>query len=194
MFFSLLILFSFDDNSLVYKSTKENGEDDSTALREEDVVRYISDTKNLYFVAMCFVSKHRSFTSKFDSDWSDTYKDSMAHQCLTKTILEFFDIFYSGLTVLKTLQLLMLIISTYFQVKWGVSFVKDNIGTVDLPKSDLINYLQQNCDEEFLKKWRLVGTTRSCRKQRNCSSLSSAYKVCEWFFHYFCVVVVALHL
>ncbi|XP_066922502.1 E3 ubiquitin-protein ligase HECTD1-like [Clytia hemisphaerica] len=83
---------------LVYKSTKESGEEDSTVLREEDVV------------------------------------------------------------------------------KWGVSFVKDNIGTVDLPKSDLINYLQQNCNEEFLKKWRLVGTTRSCRKQRNCSSLSSAYK------------------
>lgn len=61
-------------------------------------------------------------------------------------------------------------------VKWDVSYVKENIGTIALPKSDVINYLQQNCGEEFLKKWKLTGTTKSCRKQRNCSSLSSAYK------------------
>ena len=48
---------------------------------------------------------------------------------------------------------------------------------MELPKSDVINYLQQNCTADFLKKWRLTGSTRLCRKQRNCSVLAAAYKV-----------------
>lgn len=61
-------------------------------------------------------------------------------------------------------------------IKWETLYVKDNIGKFDLPKSDVINYLQQNCDADFLRKWKLTGPTKSCRKQRNCAVLIAAYK------------------
>lgn len=61
-------------------------------------------------------------------------------------------------------------------IKWRIDYVKEHLGSLQLPKSDVINYLQQSCDAEFLKKWKLTGTTKLCRKQRNCSTLTAAYK------------------
>jgi len=61
-------------------------------------------------------------------------------------------------------------------IRWSVAYVKEQLGSITLPKSDLINYLQQNIEEDFLKKWKLTGTTKLIRRQRNCSVLTSAYK------------------
>jgi hypothetical protein len=55
--------------------------------------------------------------------------------------------------------------------------VVSHLGTDSLPKCDLINYLQDHADSAFLRKWKLTGSTKSIRKNRNCSQLVSAYKV-----------------
>ncbi|XP_047133370.1 E3 ubiquitin-protein ligase HECTD1 isoform X2 [Hydra vulgaris] len=68
-------------------------------------------------------------------------------------------------------------------IKWTVEYVKENIGSLELPKSDVINYLQQNGTNEFLKKWKLVGSARMCRRQRNCATLFAAYKDYAKFKH-----------
>lgn len=52
------------------------------------------------------------------------------------------------------------------------------LGTDELPKNDLIAYLQKNADAAFLRHWKLTGTNKSIRKNRNCSQLIAAYKVC----------------
>lgn len=51
------------------------------------------------------------------------------------------------------------------------------LGTDELPKNDLITYLQKNADAAFLRHWKLTGTNKSIRKNRNCSQLIAAYKV-----------------
>lgn len=51
------------------------------------------------------------------------------------------------------------------------------LGTDELPKNDLITYLQKNADSAFLRHWKLTGTNKSIRKNRNCSQLIAAYKV-----------------
>lgn len=58
------------------------------------------------------------------------------------------------------------------------------LGTDELPKNDLITYLQKNADSAFLRHWKLTGTNKSIRKNRNCSQLIAAYKVyvCIWSF------------
>jgi len=60
--------------------------------------------------------------------------------------------------------------------KWEVSYVDKFLGTSQLPKHDVVKYLQQNADTEFIKKWKLTGTAKSCKKQRNCNQLRHAYK------------------
>jgi len=55
--------------------------------------------------------------------------------------------------------------------------VEQYLGTDELPKNDLITYLQKNADSAFLRHWKLTGTNKSIRKNRNCSQLIAAYKV-----------------
>ena len=51
------------------------------------------------------------------------------------------------------------------------------LGTDDLPKSDVISFLQRHADAAFLRKWKLSGVPKSIRKNRNCPQLVEAYKV-----------------
>ncbi|KAG9480961.1 hypothetical protein GDO78_010299 [Eleutherodactylus coqui] len=60
---------------------------------------------------------------------------------------------------------------------WSVEHVEQSLGTDALPKNDLITYLQRNADPSFLRRWKLTGTNKSIRKNRNCSQLIAAYKV-----------------
>uniref|UniRef100_F6QKD9 E3 ubiquitin-protein ligase n=1 Tax=Xenopus tropicalis TaxID=8364 RepID=F6QKD9_XENTR len=63
---------------------------------------------------------------------------------------------------------------------WSVEHVEQSLGTDALPKNDLITYLQRNADPGFLRRWKLTGTNKSIRKNRNCSQLIAAYKdFCE---------------
>ena len=55
--------------------------------------------------------------------------------------------------------------------------MEKNLGDKNLPKTDVILYLQDVADEAFLKKWKLQGSVKVCRKQRNCHVLAAAYKV-----------------
>nr|XP_015205637.1 PREDICTED: E3 ubiquitin-protein ligase HECTD1 isoform X8 [Lepisosteus oculatus] len=59
---------------------------------------------------------------------------------------------------------------------WSVEHVEQYLGTDELPKNDLITYLQKNADSTFLRRWKLTGTNKSIRKNRNCSQLIAAYK------------------
>ncbi|XP_039598295.1 E3 ubiquitin-protein ligase HECTD1 isoform X8 [Polypterus senegalus] len=59
---------------------------------------------------------------------------------------------------------------------WSVEHVEQHLGTDELPKNDLITYLQKNADSTFLRRWKLTGTNKSIRKNRNCSQLIAAYK------------------
>ncbi|XP_034163726.1 E3 ubiquitin-protein ligase HECTD1 isoform X6 [Pangasianodon hypophthalmus] len=63
---------------------------------------------------------------------------------------------------------------------WSVEHVEQYLGTDELPKNDLITYMQKNADSTFLRHWKLTGTNKSIRKNRNCSQLIAAYKdFCE---------------
>ncbi|XP_058522280.1 E3 ubiquitin-protein ligase HECTD1 isoform X8 [Ochotona princeps] len=63
---------------------------------------------------------------------------------------------------------------------WSIEHVEQYLGTDELPKNDLITYLQKNADATFLRHWKLTGTNKSIRKNRNCSQLIAAYKdFCE---------------
>jgi retron-type reverse transcriptase len=63
--------------------------------------------------------------------------------------------------------------------------VEQYLGTDELPKNDLITYLQKNADAAFLRHWKLTGTNKSIRKNRNCSQLIAAYKVYIALKHWF---------
>ncbi|XP_052000987.1 E3 ubiquitin-protein ligase HECTD1 isoform X9 [Xyrauchen texanus] len=63
---------------------------------------------------------------------------------------------------------------------WSVEHVEQFLGTDELPKNDLITYMQKNADSTFLHHWKLTGSNKSIRKNRNCSQLIAAYKdFCE---------------
>ncbi|XP_042598378.1 E3 ubiquitin-protein ligase HECTD1 isoform X7 [Cyprinus carpio] len=63
---------------------------------------------------------------------------------------------------------------------WSVEHVEQYLGTDELPKNDLITYMQKNADSTFLRHWKLTGSNKSVRKNRNCSQLIAAYKdFCE---------------
>lgn len=70
-----------------------------------------------------------------------------------------------------------LIDNLIFQVHWTTSYVERYLGTDDLPKSEVISFLQRHADAAFLRKWKLSGVPKSIRKNRNCSQLVAAYKV-----------------
>ena len=63
------------------------------------------------------------------------------------------------------------------QVHWTISYVERYLGTDELPKSEVISFLQRHADAAFLRKWKLTGIPKSIRKNRNCSQLIAAYKV-----------------
>ena len=63
------------------------------------------------------------------------------------------------------------------QGRWTMGFVAHYLGTEQLPKNELINYLKSNADDNFLTRWRLSGTSKNVRKTRNCSQLIATYKV-----------------
>lgn len=58
-----------------------------------------------------------------------------------------------------------------------MGYVAHYLGTEQLPKTELINYLKANGDENFLTRWRLSGTSKNIKKVRNCPQLIAAYKV-----------------
>ena len=64
-----------------------------------------------------------------------------------------------------------------FQGQWSMAFVGRNLGTEALPKSELIAFLRSNTDSAFLRRWKLMGSSKNIRKCRNCSQLVAAYKV-----------------
>ncbi|XP_041927416.1 E3 ubiquitin-protein ligase HECTD1 isoform X15 [Alosa sapidissima] len=59
---------------------------------------------------------------------------------------------------------------------WSIEHVEQYLGTDELPKNHLITYMQKNADSSFLRHWKLTGTNKSIRKNRNCSQLIAAYK------------------
>ena len=71
------------------------------------------------------------------------------------------------------------LIFIYFsgQVHWTISYVERYLGTDELPKSEVISFLQRHADAAFLREWKLTGVPKSIRKNRNCSQLIAAYKV-----------------
>ncbi|XP_048585863.1 E3 ubiquitin-protein ligase HECTD1-like isoform X2 [Nematostella vectensis] len=61
-------------------------------------------------------------------------------------------------------------------IQWSSTYMEHCLGTDELPKSEVIAFLQQHADTAFLKKWKLTGTLKAIRKNRNCSQLVAAYK------------------
>ena len=67
--------------------------------------------------------------------------------------------------------------------RWPLLFVEQSLDTERLSKKELIQYLR---DFASLDKWKLLGTSRSLRRSRNCDDLISAFKVrvaCILFSH-----------
>ncbi|XP_022105219.1 E3 ubiquitin-protein ligase HECTD1-like [Acanthaster planci] len=60
--------------------------------------------------------------------------------------------------------------------RWSIPFVERHLGSDQLPKTELISYLQHNGDAHFLRRWKMTGAAKNIRKTRNCSQLIAAYK------------------
>ena len=70
--------------------------------------------------------------------------------------------------------------------RWSLLFVEQSLGTERLSKKELIQYLRDLASLDFLRKWKLLGTSRSLRRSNNCDDLISAFKVrvaCILFSH-----------
>ena len=61
--------------------------------------------------------------------------------------------------------------------RWSLRFVEQSLGTERLIKKELIQYLRDFASLDFLRKWKLLGTSRSLRRSLNCDDLISAFKV-----------------
>ena len=61
--------------------------------------------------------------------------------------------------------------------RWSLRFVEQSLDTERLSKKELIQYLRDFASLDFLRKWKLLGTSRSLRRSRNCDDLISAFKV-----------------
>ena len=61
--------------------------------------------------------------------------------------------------------------------RWSLLFVEQSLGTERLSKKELIQYLCDFASLDFLRKWKLLGTSRSLRRSRNCDDFISAFKV-----------------
>lgn len=61
--------------------------------------------------------------------------------------------------------------------RWSLRFVEQSLGTERLSKKELILYLREFASLDFLRRWKLLGTSRSLRRSRNCDDLISAFKV-----------------
>lgn len=60
--------------------------------------------------------------------------------------------------------------------QWSVHYVEQHLGTQELPKSEMIIFMQNHAEATFLRKWKLTGTIKSLKKTRNVAQLISAYK------------------
>ena len=65
----------------------------------------------------------------------------------------------------------------WLQGRWSVSYVEHQLGTENLPKTEMIRYLQEHAESNFLRQWKLTGTNKSLKKTRNVTQLIEAYKV-----------------
>jgi len=63
---------------------------------------------------------------------------------------------------------------------WPVSHVEQHLGSSVLPEPALIGYLQHNGPGEWLRKWKLHGTSGLAT---NKSTLLSAYKVSDFLLY-----------
>ena len=61
--------------------------------------------------------------------------------------------------------------------RWSLRFVEQSLGTERLSKKEPIQYLRDFASLDFLRKWKLLGTSRSLRRSLNCGDLISAFKV-----------------
>ncbi|XP_030855099.1 E3 ubiquitin-protein ligase HECTD1 isoform X1 [Strongylocentrotus purpuratus] len=59
---------------------------------------------------------------------------------------------------------------------WTVGFVQRHLGTERLPKTELIMYLQEKADAQFLRRWKLTSNATNIRRTRNSSRLIAAYR------------------
>jgi E3 ubiquitin-protein ligase HECTD1 len=59
---------------------------------------------------------------------------------------------------------------------WSAQFVSRHMGSERLPKGDVIQYLQKRAKASWLRKWRLQGSPKSIKKNKNCQQLVAAYK------------------
>ncbi|XP_071499022.1 E3 ubiquitin-protein ligase HECTD1-like [Diadema antillarum] len=59
---------------------------------------------------------------------------------------------------------------------WTVGFVQRHLGTERLPKTELIMYLQEKADPQFLRRWKLTSNATNIRRTRNSSRLIAAYR------------------
>lgn len=60
-------------------------------------------------------------------------------------------------------------------IPWDPFFVDDAIGTDELPKVDVVKYLQKYAQTEWLKTWKLNGKCKSITKSRNARQVAAAY-------------------
>jgi hypothetical protein len=67
---------------------------------------------------------------------------------------------------------------------WDVFFVEEKLGTAELQKSEVVQYLQRHGKKEWLKMWKLNGKCKSITKSRNCEQVAAAYRD---FVHFFSV-------
>ena len=70
--------------------------------------------------------------------------------------------------------------------RWSLRFIEHSLGTERLSKKELIQYLREFASLDFLRKWKLLGTSRSLRRSRNCDDLISAFKVRVAFCAFCC--------
>ena len=52
-----------------------------------------------------------------------------------------------------------------------------HLGSDHLPKGEVVSYLQRKGTSEWLRRWKLHGTPKNIKKNRNCRQLIAAYKV-----------------
>ena len=61
--------------------------------------------------------------------------------------------------------------------RWPLLFVEQSLDTERLSKKELIQYLSDFASLDILHKWKLLGTSRSLRRSRNCDDLISRLRI-----------------
>ena len=60
---------------------------------------------------------------------------------------------------------------------WSADFVSEQLGSEELSKGKLIEFLQHNATAEFLQSYSLCGESKEIKKSLNRSQLIQTYKV-----------------